>query len=80
MVRVGVARLTGTIDDGAGAFVQLRDSNGDFVGEVRADEAGRFVFNAIPGHWLLICLTPGPRRRQQEIDLGADDVDIRVPA
>lgn len=74
-----MTRLTGTIDDGAGAFVQLRDSDGDFVGEVRADEDGRFTFHAIPGRWQLICLTPGPRRRQQEIDLGAEDVDIRVP-
>jgi Protein of unknown function (DUF1416) len=75
-----VTRLSGTIDDGAGAFVQLRNADGDFVGEVRADARGRFVFHAIPGHWLLVCLTPGPRRRQKEIDLGVDDIDVRVPA
>lgn len=73
-------RLTGTIVGGAGSFVQLRDSQGDFVGEVRADAEGRFVFYAIPGHWSVICLTPGRDRRQQEVELGSDDVEVRVSA
>lgn len=73
-------RLTGTIDDGAGAFVQLRDAAGDFVGEVRADGEGRFVFYTIPGRWSVICLIPGQDRRQHNVDLGADDVDVRVSA
>lgn len=73
-------RLTGTIDEGAGSFVQLRDAEGDFVGEVRADDEGRFVFYAIPGHWRVICLTPGKSRRQREIDLGPEDLDVRLPA
>ena len=72
-------RLVGTIENGAGAFVQLRDSEGDFVGEVRADDAGHFTFHAIPGHWTVICLTPN-RRRERVIDLGSDDIDIRLPA
>ena len=70
-------RLNGTIEGGAGAFVQLRDDGGDFVGEVRANDEGAFTFYAVPGHWRVICLTPGGRR-EQEIDLGASDVDIRV--
>lgn len=70
-------KVIGTIDHGAGAFVQLRDAEGDFVGEVRADDHGHFTFHAIPGHWRVICLTPSGRR-EQEIDLGPDDVDIRV--
>ena len=74
-----MARLHGTIDDGAGAFVQLRDAGGDFVGEVRADEEGSFTFYAIPGHWRVICLTPAGRR-EKEVDLGTGDVDIRLPA
>lgn len=72
-------RLHGTIDDGGGAFVQLRDEGGDFVGEVRADDDGRFTFYAIPGHWRVICLTPRGRR-EREIDLGPDDIDIRMSA
>jgi hypothetical protein len=72
-------RLVGNIEDGAGAFVQLRDQAGDFVGEVRADSDGNFTFYAIPGHWTVICLTPN-RRRERVIDLGRDDIDIRVPA
>jgi len=71
-------RLTGTIEEGAGAFVQLRDSGGDFVGEVRADAQGRFLLYAIPGHWTVICLTPG-RRREQQVDIGTDDLTIRLP-
>ena len=72
-------RLIGTIEDGAGAFVQLRNDGGDFVGEVRADDEGHFTFYAIPGHWTVICLTP-TRRRERIIDLGSEDLDIRVPA
>jgi hypothetical protein len=72
-------RLTGTIEDGAGAFVQLRDSGGDFVGEVRADDDGRFTLYPIPGEWTLVCLTPNDRR-ERHVDVGSDDVDIRVPA
>ena len=72
-------RLTGTVEEGPGAFVQLRDEGGDFAGEVRADEEGRFTLYPIPGHWTVICLTPD-RRRQQDIEVGAQDVEIRVPA
>lgn len=68
----------GTIEEGAGAFVQLRDREGDFVGEVRADEDGHFTFHAIPGQWTVVCLTSA-RRRERVIDLGPEDVDIRVP-
>ncbi len=71
-------RVIGTIEEGAGAFVQLRDSGGDFVGEVRADNEGHFTLYAIPGHWRIICLTPGGRG-EQEVDVGVDDVDIRLP-
>lgn len=70
-------RLTGTIEHGAGAFVQLRDHEGDFVGEVRADDDGRFVLYPIPGTWTVICLTPGDRR-EQHVDIGSDDVEILV--
>ena len=70
-------RLLGVVDEGAGAFVQLRDDDGDFVGEVRADAGGRFTLYAVPGHWHLVCLMPG-RRQEQEVDLGEDDLDVRV--
>jgi hypothetical protein len=70
-------KLSGTIDRGAGAFVQLRDAEGDFVGEVRADDEGHFTLYAIPGQWHIICLTPG-ERREQVVDLGTTDIDIRV--
>jgi hypothetical protein len=69
-------RLNGTIEGGAQAFVQLRDEGGDFVGEVRADDAGHFVFYAIPGHWRVICLAPGGRRVEHEVDMGSSDVDV----
>lgn len=72
-------RLTGTIEEGPGAFVQLRDEGGDFVGEVRADEEGRFTLYPIPGHWTVVCLTPDGRH-QQEVEVGAQDIEIRVPA
>lgn len=70
-------RLMGSIEEGAGAFVQLRDAGGDFVGEVRADDEGRFTFHAVPGDWTIICLTPA-RRRERRIDLGSEDLVIEV--
>lgn len=70
-------RLSGTIEHGAGAFVQLRDHEGDFVGEVRADERGRFTLYPIPGTWTVICLTPD-ERRERDVEIGADDVEILV--
>jgi hypothetical protein len=73
-------KLSGSIDNGAGAFVQLRDAVGDFVGEVRADRDGSFTFYAVPGHWHVICLIPGGRRLEQEIDLTSSDADIKVSA
>jgi len=71
-------RLTGSITGGALAFVQLRDSGGDFVGEVRADDDGHFTFYVVPGHWRVICLAPGGRRAEREVDLGSGDLDVVV--
>lgn len=73
-----VPRLTGSVDRGAGVFVQLRDGAGDFVGEVRADDDGRFTFYAIAGHWRVICLFPGGLRVERDVDMDNTDVDIRV--
>lgn len=70
-------KVMGSIEEGAGAFVQLRDSGGDFVGEVRADDEGRFTFHAIPGDWTIVCLTPA-RRRERRIDLGPEDVHVVI--
>lgn len=72
-------RLTGTIENGAGAFVQLRDGDGDFVGEVRADDEGHFTLYPIAGRWTVVCLTPD-YRRVHRVEVGAADVDILVPA
>lgn len=75
-------RLSGQIDDGAGAYVQLRDAGGDFVGEVQADEDGRFTLYAVAGCWTIVCLTPGRRReRRVEIDsTDSDDLDVQITA
>lgn len=74
-----MTRLTGSVDDGAGTFVQLRDAQGDFVGEVQTDDQGSFTFYAVPGHWRVVCLVPGGRRHEKEIVLGGEDQDIRIP-
>lgn len=72
-------RLSGDIEEGAGAFVQLRDDEGDFVGEVRADGNGHFTLYAVPGRWTVVCLTPG-RRREKQVDMETADIDIEMPA
>ena len=43
---------------------------------MRADDSGHFVFYAIPGHWRVICLAPGGRRVEHEVDMGSSDVDV----
>ena len=74
-------KINGRIPEGgAGAFVQLRDAEGDFVGEVRADEQGEFTFYAVPGDWHVICLMPGGRRLERDVSIEFGDVVIKVPA
>jgi hypothetical protein len=75
-------RLIGTIvASGApaeGAYVQIQNLAGDFQAEVRADAAGRFVLHPIRGRWRLVCWLPGGGRAEQEVEVGAGDLDVEV--
>ncbi len=42
-----------------GAYLSLKGGSGEFVGEIRTDETGRFQFYAGPGDWTVTCLVPG---------------------
>ena len=63
----------------ANAYVQLRNKDGDFCGEVHADERGRFVLYAVPGRWQLVSWLPGDGSARQEVEIVVGDVDVRVP-
>jgi len=75
-------RLTGTIVAGGApaeeAYVQIQNLAGDFQGEVRTDAAGRFVLHPIRGRWRLVCWLPGDGRADQEVEVGAEDLDVEV--
>jgi hypothetical protein len=74
--------LTGTVlQSGSaadGAYVQLRNSEGDFIGEVRADESGSFVLYACRGTWQVVAWAPGRGRTQQQVRANLDDDELDV--
>jgi hypothetical protein len=75
-------RLTGTVvKDGVpaeGAYVQIQNTSGDFQGEVRTDEEGRFVLFPTPGRWRLISVWPGRGRGEEDIEVGYREQSVEV--
>jgi hypothetical protein len=75
-------RLTGTIVAGGapaeGAVRPDPEPRRDFQGEVRTDAAGRFVLHPIRGRWRLVCWLPGDGRAEQEVEVGAEDLEVEV--
>jgi len=80
---VGMPRVTGSVfsrgNVAANAYVQLRNKEGDFCGEVHADNDGRFVLYAVPGRWQLVSWLPGDGFAKQDVEIVVGDVDVRVP-
>ena len=66
--------------DGApleGAYLRLGGTDGEFVGEIRSDEAGKFRFYVAAGDWTLVCLAPGAERIEHPLSLKkGDEVDL----
>ena len=60
------------------AYVQIQNPVGDFQGEVRADAQGRFVLYPVLGRWRLVSWLPGRGRAEQEIEVGATDLEIQI--
>jgi hypothetical protein len=75
-------RLTGVVLAGGwpaeNAYVQLQNLGGDFQGEVRADAEGRFVLHPVQGRWRLISWLPGGLRAELEIEVGTEDLEVKV--
>lgn len=75
-------KLTGTIvavgAPAEGAYVQIQNLAGDFQAEVRTDAAGRFVLYPVRGRWRLVCWLPADGRAEQEVEVGAEDLDLEV--
>jgi hypothetical protein len=75
-------RLTGIVvqDDQPvdGAYVQIRNTDGDFQGEVRTDDRGRFILYPIPGRWRVLCWRPGLGRSDQGIVVGSEEMQLQI--
>ena len=75
-------RLTGTVRAGGtaadGAYVQLRNLTGDFVGEVRTDTDGTFVLHPGKGRWRLVSWLPGRGQWNDEVEIGAGDLQVEI--
>ena len=74
---VGVVRKDG--EPAKGAYVRLLSSTRDFVGEIRADDEGRFTFFVAPGDWVVVCLVPGADRAEHVFTLAqGQELDVEV--
>ena len=75
-------RLTGTVLVGERpieqAYVQVQNLAGDFQGEVRTDEEGRFVLHPTPGRWRLVSWSPGRGQAEREVEIQTADVDVEI--
>jgi uncharacterized protein DUF1416 len=77
-----MAALTGTVRTGEGpadgAYVQIRNLEGDFQGEVRTNAEGKFVLHPVPGRWRLVSWLPGQGQTEREVEVGDDDVQVEL--
>ena len=62
----------------ANAYVQIRNPHGDFCGETHADDEGRFVLYAVPGHWRLASWLPGRGQTEQDVEVGSAELEIEL--
>ena len=72
--------LEGTVTRGGaptgGAYVQLRDWNGDFTGELRTLDDGRYRFYMEPGRWTVVVMAGGGARIEREVELASGDAAV----
>jgi Protein of unknown function (DUF1416) len=77
-----MATLTGVVRTGDGpaadAYVQIRNLNGDFQGEVKTDDEGKFHLHPVAGRWRLVSWLPGKGRAEQEVEVGEKDVSVEL--
>jgi uncharacterized protein DUF1416 len=77
-----MAALTGTVRTGEGpadgAYVQIRNLEGDFQGEVRTDAEGKFLLHPVPGRWRLVSWLPGQGQTEKEVEVGDADVQVEL--
>ena len=79
--------LEGTVTRGgeplARAYVQLRDTDCEFTGELRTRADGAYLFHLSPGPWNVVVLTAGGARAERAIEIPAGDatrLDIEIEA
>jgi hypothetical protein len=68
--------LEGTVTRGgeplARAYVQLRDTDGEFTGEWRTRADGAYLFNLPPGAWNVVVLTAGGAKVEHAVEVAPD--------
>jgi hypothetical protein len=77
--------LQGTVTRGgeplARAYVQLRDTDGEFTGEWRTRADGAYLFHVSPGPWNVVVLTAGGAKVERTVEVPAGDtvrLDIEI--
>ena len=78
----GMAALTGIVRTGDGpadgAYVQIRNLEGDFQGEVRTNAEGKFALHPVPGRWRLVSWLPGQGQTEKDVEVGDADVQVEL--
>ena len=77
-----MARLTGVVRAGDApaprAYVQVRNRDGDFVGEVRTDDEGWYVLHLVPGRWTIVSWLAGSGEAREDIEVGGGDLQTDI--
>ncbi|HVM34443.1 MAG TPA: carboxypeptidase regulatory-like domain-containing protein [Actinomycetota bacterium] len=78
-----MAKLTGRVSvaGGAaapGAVVELHNSAGDVLDQVRIDDDGAFTYHLVTGEWSLHCWDAEGHRATETVSLGEDDHQIEI--
>jgi hypothetical protein len=76
-------KLTGVVSiaGGApapGAVVELHNSSGDVLDQVRVDDHGAFAFHLVTGEWSLHCWDAEGHRAMETVSLDDDDHQVEI--
>lgn len=76
-------KLTGTVTvsggkPALGAVVELHNSSGDVLDQVRVDDDGLFTYHLVAGEWRLNCWDAEGHRAVETISLGDDDGRVEL--
>lgn len=62
----------------SGATVEVHNSVGDVVDQIRLTEDGSFIYYLCPGKWTFMTYDGGGHRGNQEVALDEEDASISI--